>query len=87
MPMIILHNILTTWKIQHSSTQYILLKWMHHYLLWIPPHHVIIILVLIYQIQMIFRKVKLTPQNQWEYIPKVNINTERFLATPISQFW
>ena len=67
-------------KIQNSSTQYILMKLMHHYLLWIPPHHMIIILVLIYQIQITFRKIKLIPYNQGEYIPKVNINTEMFSA-------
>ena len=76
MPVIILHNISINWKIQRSSTQYILMKWMHHYLLWIPPHHVIIILLLIHKIQTSLNNIKLTPNNQWEYTPRVNINTE-----------
>ena len=80
MPMITLHNILIIWKIQHSSTQYTLMKWMHHYLLQIPPHHVIIIFVLVCQIRTTFRKIKLIPYNQGEFIPKANINTEMFLA-------
>ena len=39
MPMITLHNMSIIWKIQCISIQYTPMKWMHHYLLWIPPHH------------------------------------------------
>ena len=63
--MITLHNILIISKIQHSSTQCTLMKWIHHYLLWIRPHHVTIISVLICHIQITFRKIKLIPYNQW----------------------
>ena len=76
MPMITLHNII--WMIQYTSIQYTPMKWMHHYLLRIPPHHVIIILVLIHQIQTIPMKINPTPYHQEESIPKVNINTEMF---------
>ena len=48
MPMITLHDMSIIWKIQCSSIQYTPMKWMHHYLLRIPPHHVISILVLIH---------------------------------------
>ena len=43
MPTITLHNMLIIWMIQCSSIQYTPMKWMHHYLLQTPPHHVIII--------------------------------------------
>ena len=49
---------LITWKIQCNNIQYTPMKWMHHYLLQIPPHHVIIILVLIHQIRTIPTKNK-----------------------------
>ena len=51
---------------------------MHHCLLWIPPHHVIIILVLIYQIRTIPMKIKPIQYSQGEFIQKVNINTDVF---------
>ena len=78
MPMITLHNMSIIWKMQCSSIQYIPMKWMHHYLLQIQPHHVIIILVLICQIQTISTKINPTPYCQEEFIPKVNINTDVF---------
>ena len=34
-----------------------------HYLLWIPPHHVIIMLLLIHKIQTSLRNIKLTSNN------------------------
>ena len=83
-PLITLHNMSIIWKIQCSSTQYTLMKWMHHYLLWIPPHHVNIILVLIRQIQTIPWKINPTPYHQGEFISKENINTEMFLIILIS---
>ena len=84
MPMITLHNMSIIWKIQCSSIQYTPMKWMHHYLLRIPPHHVIKILVWICQILTIFMKTNPTPYHQEEFIPKININTEMFLAMPTS---
>ena len=83
-PMITLHNTLIIWMIQCSSIQYTPIKWMHHCLLWIPPHHVIIILVWICQILTILMKINPTPYHQEEFIPKVNINTEMFLVILIS---
>ena len=61
MPMITLHNMLIIWMIQCSRIQYIPMKWMHHYLLLIAPHHVIIILVFICQIQTIPTKINTIP--------------------------
>ena len=66
--------------IQCSSIQYTPMKWMHHYLLRTPPHHVIIILVLMCQIRTVFVKTNPTPYSQEEFILKVNIHTEMFLA-------
>ena len=37
-----------------------------------------------YNISTTFRKIKLIPYNQGEYIPKVNINTEMFSVIPTS---
>ena len=75
-PMITLHNMSIIWKIQCSSIQYTPMKWMHHYLLRIPPHHVIIILIC--KIQTIPMKINLTLYQQEVFIPKVNIHTEMF---------
>ena len=81
MPMIILHNISTIYRTQHSSIQCTLMKWMHHYLQLIPPHHVIIISLMIYQSQILFRKAKQKSHNQWEFILKANRSTEMYLVT------
>ena len=80
MPKITLHNMLIIWMIQHSSIQYTPMKWIHHYLQWTPPHHVIIISMLICQVQTVLMKINPTPHHQEESIPKVNIHTKMFLA-------
>ena len=78
MPTITLQNMSIIWMIQCSSIQYTPMKWMHHYLLWIPPYHVIIILVLIHQIQTVLMKINPTPYHQEKSFPKANINAECF---------
>ena len=63
MPTIILHNMLTIWMIQYSSIQYTQMKWMHHYLPQTPPHHVIITLIQICQMQTALKKTNTTPHH------------------------
>ena len=59
MPTTTLHNMLIIWMIQHNSIQYTPMKWMHHYLQWTPPHHVIIISILICQVHTVLMKINL----------------------------
>ena len=49
---------------------------MHHYLQPIPLHHVIIISLRVYRIQILFWKTSQKLFHQWEFICKVNISTE-----------
>ena len=49
---------------------------MHHYLQAIQPHHVIIISLMVYKIQILFQKTSQKLYHQWEFICKVNISTE-----------
>ena len=80
MLIIILHNISTTWMITHSKTHCTLWKRMHHYLQVILSHHVITTSLKMYKIQTPFQKKNKKLYHQWEFICKVNINTEMSLA-------
>ena len=53
---------------------------MHHYLQAIQPHHVIITSPMVYKTQILFQKTSQKLYHQWEFIRKVNIDTETSLV-------
>ena len=66
--------------IKHSKIHCTLLKRMHHYLQVIQPHHVIIISLMVYKIQILFWNTSQKLYHQWEIICKVNTSTEMSLV-------
>ena len=66
--------------ITHSKIHCTLWKRMHHYLQMIPPHHVIIISLMVHKIQTPLWTENQTLYHQWEIICKVNINIEMSLV-------
>ena len=53
---------------------------MHNYLQVIQPHHMIITSPTMYKIQILFQKKSQKLYHQWEFICKVNTNTEMSLV-------